>query len=122
MAIVDTIFVREMYTGSKSTSEAALKTGRRHQGRPHWRKRYDDLYIAYLTDSGGADALTCKLYLDGSGTASKTITFAAQTSLTTILKLLNLEGRDIVIELLSNGDDLAIDHMVFDGEYIRKLP
>ena len=115
--------IRELDDASTdSTATATIKTKQFDFGAPDVKKRFTRLYITYKTDDEGADAMTVRCYLDGSGSSSKDITFAAKASLTNVGDFINLVGKTLTLQLECAGQDFILDEIIFEYTIMGHTP
>ena len=100
-------------TTNDSTSTMLLKTKRFDFGVPDKFKRFTKLHITYK-GSGTGTAMSYKVYIDGSDTASITQEMVEHTTLQTHSSIINELGKSIEIEIYGVESNVRIDGIDID--------
>lgn len=100
-------------TSNDSTSTMLLKTKRFDFGLPDQFKRFTKLHITYK-GSGTGTAMSYKVYIDGSDTASITETMVEHATLQTHSSRINELGKSIEVEIYGVESNVRIDGIDID--------
>ena len=100
-------------TTNDATSTMLLKTKRFDFGVPDQFKRFTKLHITYK-GSGTGTAMSYKVYIDGSDTASITQEMVEHTTLQTHSTIINELGKSIEIEIYGVESNVRIDGIDID--------
>ena len=100
-------------TSNEATSTVKLKTKRFDFGVPDKFKRFTKLHITYK-GSGTGTAMSYKVYIDGSDTASITQEMIEHTTLQTHSSIINELGKSIEIEIYGVESNVRIDGIDID--------
>lgn len=100
-------------TTNDTTSTMLLKTKRFDFGVPDQFKRFTKLHITYK-GSGTGTAMSYKVYIDGSDTASITQEMVEHTTLQTHSTIINELGKSIEIEIYGVESNVRIDGIDID--------
>jgi hypothetical protein len=113
----NTVVIKEFNTGSGATTTLTVKSKKFDGGNPYRNKYLRRVRAIYKTDAAAADNMTIKLYFDGSGSASETLTFSASSTLTTSSTNTFSSARKfktIEVEVTCAGDDFVLDEIVIE--------
>jgi hypothetical protein len=100
-------------TANDATSTMLLKTKRYDFGLPDKFKRFTKLHITYKGSSTGT-AMSYKVYIDGSDTASITQEMIEHSTLQTYSSIVNELGKSIEIEIYGVESNVRIDGIDID--------
>ena len=100
-------------TANDATSTMLLKTKRYDFGLPDKFKRFTKLHITYK-GSGSGTAMSYKVYIDGSDTASITQEMIEHSTLQTYSSIVNELGKSIEIEIYGAESNVRIDGIDID--------
>lgn len=100
-------------TANDATSTMLLKTKRYDFGLPDKFKRFTKLHITYK-GSGTGTAMSYKVYIDGSDTASITQEMIEHSTLQTYSSIINELGKSIEIEIYGVESNVRIDGIDID--------
>jgi len=100
-------------TANDATSTMLLKTKRYDFGLPDKFKRFTKLHITYK-GSGSGTAMSYKVYIDGSDTASITQEMIEHSTLQTYSSIINELGKSIEIEIYGVESNVRIDGIDID--------
>jgi len=109
--------------GTDNTDAADVKTYKFDGGNPYREKNLRIVRIIYKTDDEVADALTIKIYRDGSATISDTLTFGASAALTIAADKDNITNakrtfKTLELRVQCAGQDLAIDDVAIEWSWM----
>lgn len=110
--------VVELGSGANTTETLTLKSKRFTLDTPEFRKRFNRIYMTYISDA----AITVNLYIDGSGSAALASSFASQATLDTVGKSISLVGKSIEVEVTTTEATFQMDDIMIDYEVIGKNP
>lgn len=104
--------------GSFNGGTLNLKTGRMDFGSPDTQKRIHKITLMYKASS----AVTVELYVDGSGSADSTLSFASQSTLNSLSMACSSLGKTVKLEVSCAATNLEIDSIDLDFQVLGSNP
>lgn len=98
-------------TSTDNDETAIIKTKKFNFGSPTQKKRIQFIAATYKTDDDAADAMTVKLYHDGSAIPDTTKIFSALASLANDIQEVSGDFKTLEIQVECDGQDFALENL-----------